>query len=40
MLLSLTVARHGDADMAALVESAARPGLRERIRAYRDATKA
>jgi enoyl-CoA hydratase len=36
-LLGLTVARHGEADMAALVESASRPGLRERLRAYRDA---
>ena len=35
-LLSLTVARHGEADMAALVESAGRPGLRERLQAYRD----
>jgi enoyl-CoA hydratase/carnithine racemase len=35
-LLGLTVARHADADMAALVESASRPGLRERMQAYRD----
>jgi enoyl-CoA hydratase/carnithine racemase len=39
-LLGLTVARHGEADMAALVESASRPGLRARIQAYRDAAKA
>ncbi len=30
-----TRADHGDADLAALVRSAAEPGLRERIRAYR-----
>jgi enoyl-CoA hydratase len=35
-LLALTVARHGEADMAALVESAGRPGLRERMRRYRE----
>lgn len=39
-LLGLTVARHGDADMAALVASASRPGLRERMLAYRDAARA
>ena len=38
-LLGLTVARHGEADMAALVESASRPGLRQRIQAYRDAAR-
>lgn len=38
-LFALTVARHGDADMAALVESASRPGLRERMQAYRDAAR-
>jgi enoyl-CoA hydratase/carnithine racemase len=38
-LLGLTVARHGEADMAALVESAGRPGLRQRIQAYRDAAR-
>ena len=39
-LLGLTVARHGEADMAALVESASRPGLRQRIQAYREAARA
>ncbi len=39
-LLGLTVARHGEADMAALVESASRPGLRQRIHAYREAARA
>jgi enoyl-CoA hydratase len=38
-LLGLTAPRHGEADMAALVESASRPGLRERLRAYRDAAR-
>jgi enoyl-CoA hydratase len=36
-LLGLTVARHGEADMAALVESTSRPGLRDRMRRYREA---
>ena len=35
-----TRADHRDADLAALVRSAAEPGLRERIAAYRDALKA
>jgi len=39
LLLGLTVPRHGDADMAALVESASRPGLRQRLQAYRDAAR-
>lgn len=39
-LLGLTVARHGEADMAALVETASRPGLRQRILAYREAARA
>ncbi|MGE5269444.1 MAG: enoyl-CoA hydratase/isomerase family protein [Thiohalocapsa sp.] len=38
-LLGLTFPRHGEADMAALVETAGRPGLRQRILAYRDAAK-
>ncbi len=38
-LLGLTVARHAEADMAALVESASRPGLRQRMLAYRDAAR-
>ncbi len=38
-LLGLTVVRHGEADMAALVESASRPGLRQRLQAYRDAAR-
>ncbi len=38
-LLGLTVARHAEADMAALVESASRPGLRQRMQAYRDAAR-
>ena len=39
LLLGLTVPRHADADMAALVETASRPGLRQRIQAYRDAAR-
>lgn len=38
-LLGLTVARHAEADMAALVESASRPGLRARMLRYRDAAR-
>jgi enoyl-CoA hydratase/carnithine racemase len=37
LLLSLTLDRHADADMAALVESAGRPGLKERMARYREA---
>jgi enoyl-CoA hydratase/carnithine racemase len=37
---AVTRADHRDADLAALVRSAAEPGLRERIAAYRDALKA
>lgn len=36
-LLGLTAARHGEEDMADLVESASRPGLKARMQAYRDA---
>ena len=35
-LLTATVTRHGAADMAALVESIGRPGLRDLLRRYRD----
>jgi len=39
-LLRLTRADSGDADMAELVASAARPGLKRRIRAYREQAQA
>jgi hypothetical protein len=37
LLLALTRDRHADADMAALVESAGRPGLKDRMVRYREA---